>query len=122
MTYYYLAANNRPGRVLAEPAISAFDRGFTLGDGVYDTIRTIAGLPQLLDAHLDRLAESAAKMGMQHPGDEQVRGAVAAVLAVAQVMEHLEQQSIWTKVQMEQYIDTLGALHKTFQLRLVLVI
>ena len=46
------------------PAISPFDRGFLLGDGVFDTMRLCAGAPFRLDAHVERLAASAAWLGV----------------------------------------------------------
>ena len=46
-----------------EPAagrhLSAFDRGFQLGDGVFETLRARAGRPTELAEHLDRLRRSA---------------------------------------------------------------
>jgi branched-chain amino acid aminotransferase len=45
-------------------AISAFDRGFLLGDGVFDTMRLCLGAPFRLDAHVERLARSAAWLGL----------------------------------------------------------
>lgn len=38
------------------------DRGLTLGDGLFETIAVFGGRPALLDAHLDRLAASAAEI------------------------------------------------------------
>src|SRR3954466_13004448 len=50
--------NNRflePG----EPAtVSLFDRGYLVGDGVFETLRTYSGVPFRLDTHLARLAHS----------------------------------------------------------------
>ena len=39
--------------------LSAFDRGFQLGDGVFETLRARAGRPTELAEHLDRLRRSA---------------------------------------------------------------
>lgn len=39
--------------------LSAFDRGFQLGDGVFETLRARAGRPIELEAHLARLRRSA---------------------------------------------------------------
>lgn len=39
--------------------ISVEDRGFQFGDGVYEVVRVYGGTPFRLDAHLDRLAQSA---------------------------------------------------------------
>jgi branched-chain amino acid aminotransferase len=47
--------------------ISALDRGFTLGDGVFETVRVIGGRPFRLEAHLTRLRESAAVLELPIP-------------------------------------------------------
>src|SRR5262245_54419363 len=42
-----------------EPAtVSLFDRGYLVGDGCFETLRTYHGVPFRLDAHLERLAHS----------------------------------------------------------------
>jgi branched-chain amino acid aminotransferase len=41
------------------PHLSAFDRGFQLGDGIFETLRAAAGMPAELDQHLARLRSSA---------------------------------------------------------------
>lgn len=48
--------------------VSAMDRGFTLGDGVFDTIRVIGGRAFRLEDHLDRLQRSAETIGLDLPG------------------------------------------------------
>jgi branched-chain amino acid aminotransferase len=63
------------------PHISALDRGFTLGDGVFDTIRVVQGRPFRLAEHLDRLAASAATVGLPLPaGPQELAAAVAELL------------------------------------------
>ncbi|NUP12754.1 MAG: branched-chain-amino acid aminotransferase [Polyangiaceae bacterium] len=47
--------------------ISVYDRGFIFGDSVFDTTRTYDGVPFRLEAHVERLARSAAKMGFELP-------------------------------------------------------
>lgn len=49
--------------------LSAFDRGFQLGDAVFETLRARAGRPTELDAHLDRLRRSAQGLGIGLPAD-----------------------------------------------------
>ena len=44
--------------------LSVFDRGFQLGDGIFETLRARGGAPAELDAHLRRLHRSAA--GLDH--------------------------------------------------------
>ena len=43
------------------------DRGFLLGDGVFETVRLYDGTPLLLDAHLRRLADSCRAVELQIP-------------------------------------------------------
>lgn len=50
-----------------EAKISVFDRGFTFGDSVLETIRVYRGCPFELDAHLDRLASSIEAVAMVLP-------------------------------------------------------
>lgn len=48
----------------AEARIAPGDRGFTLGDGVFETIRVQGGRPRHLGRHLARLREGAAILGL----------------------------------------------------------
>lgn len=47
-----------------EAAISATDRGFTLGDGLFETIRVQNGAPRRLDRHMARLTASAKALAL----------------------------------------------------------
>jgi branched-chain amino acid aminotransferase len=49
--------------------LSVFDRGFQLGDGVFETLRARAGHPAELAEHLERLRRSAEGLGIEVPGD-----------------------------------------------------
>jgi branched-chain amino acid aminotransferase len=51
----------------ASRAISAFDRGLTLGDGVFETMRVLNGVAPLASAHLSRLAHGAERLGLVVP-------------------------------------------------------
>lgn len=56
--------------VRAERAkISAFDRGFSYGDGLFETLRAYSGWVFALDRHLRRLRNGAAQIGIQFDGD-----------------------------------------------------
>ncbi|NQU36533.1 MAG: aminotransferase class IV [Actinobacteria bacterium] len=69
---------------LVEPAaalVSVRDRGFTSGDGVFETIKIVSGEPFALTRHLVRLANSARLVGLAGPGDDFLRDAIAATLA-----------------------------------------
>lgn len=61
------------------PHLSAFDRGFQLGDGIFETLRARAGRPTELDEHLARLRRSAAGLDIALPDDVDVR--IAAGIA-----------------------------------------
>lgn len=63
-----------------QPAISVLDHGLTVGDGVFETVKAIRGEPFALTRHLDRLARSAAGLGLPEPDPDAVRTAVRAVL------------------------------------------
>ena len=52
----------------AEARVSVFDRGLLVADGVFDTLLCLEGAPLSLDAHLERLAGSAAFMWLEIPG------------------------------------------------------
>jgi len=73
------------GRLLAadEPHLSAFDRGFQLGDGVFETLRARGGRPTELAEHVTRLGRSAAGLSILLPDDieQQLIAAIAALLA-----------------------------------------
>src|ERR1700680_2225605 len=73
------------GRILlaAGPHLSAFDRGFQLGDGVFETLRARAGQPAELDEHLLRLRRSADGLAIELPADldERLAAAIADLLA-----------------------------------------
>lgn len=73
------------GRLLPADArhVSAFDRGFQLGDGVFETLRAIAGHAVELDEHLARLHRSA--LGLTIPlaasADAEIATGIARLLA-----------------------------------------
>lgn len=50
--------------------VSALDRGFLYGEGVYETLRTYNRRPFLLDRHLDRLRDSAGHLSLTVPLDD----------------------------------------------------
>jgi len=67
------------GRIVEanEPVLTVFDRGFQLGDGVFETLRARGAHPTELDEHVARLRRSAAGLEIPLPED------VAATLARA---------------------------------------
>ena len=73
------------GEVRDAPAVSPLDHGFLVGDGVFETLKTVDGQPFALTRHLRRLEHSAAGLGLTLPPDDVLRGAVDDVLAVSAV-------------------------------------
>jgi branched-chain amino acid aminotransferase len=64
--------------------VSVFDRGFLYGDSVFETIRTYGGRPYALDAHLERLRQSAERVFIELPVSlEQLAAEVARGLELA---------------------------------------
>jgi len=72
------------GRLLSAdgPHISVFDRGFQLGDGIFETLRARAGRVTELDEHLARLGRSAAGLDIPLPDEvvTRIRGGIAELL------------------------------------------
>lgn len=63
-----------------EPALSAVDHGFTVGDGIFETCAVYDGQAFALTRHLRRLARSAHGLGITAPDEDTVRSAVRTVL------------------------------------------
>lgn len=62
------------------PSVSALDHGLTVGDGVFETIKVQDGRLFAMTRHLDRLARSAAGLGLAAPNRRRVSEACAAVV------------------------------------------
>lgn len=72
------------GRMLSaadEPALTILDHGLVVGDGVFETIKTVGGRPFALTRHLRRLERSLSGLGLTPPAEDVVREAIDAVLA-----------------------------------------
>jgi len=62
-------------------AVSAFDRSFNYGDGLFETIRAYGGVAFALDVHIERMRESARSLGFRRiPDPRTLSRAVEAVL------------------------------------------
>jgi len=98
-----LAILNRPSRLAAahvdgaapflfvdpEAAhVGVRNLGVTRGDGIFETIGSVFGRPQAIDAHLRRLSASAAALDLPEPDLQAWRGAIVAVATT--VGGHLE--------------------------------
>jgi branched-chain amino acid aminotransferase len=87
---------NRPGYAWVDGRLeradglhlSAFDRGFQLGDGVFETLRARGGRPTELDEHVARLRRSAD--GLSIPLIDDVGGRLAAAIAELLAAEGLD--------------------------------
>lgn len=71
------------GKLLEDPAAPALrvdDHGFTVGDGVFETLKVVGGTPFALTRHLARLTAGAQRLGLPDPDLDAVRRGVAAVM------------------------------------------
>jgi len=64
-----------------EPVVTAFDQGLGRGDGVFESVAVLRGGTPYLEAHLARMANSAALLDLADPGQAVWRALVDAVLA-----------------------------------------
>lgn len=63
--------------------VSVFDHGILVGDGVFETIKAVRGRSFALTRHLDRLATSAAGLGLPEPDLDAIRQGTLDVLDAA---------------------------------------
>ena len=80
------------GHMLPEGAahLSALDRGFTLGDGVFETLRAVGVRLFRIDDHLARLQRSVATVGLVVPeGGPMLSEAISSLLAANQLEDAL---------------------------------
>ena len=64
-----------------DPLLSALDRGFTVGDGIFETCVVVRREPFALTRHLDRLTRAAATIGLAQPPLDVIRGAVTELIS-----------------------------------------
>lgn len=72
------------GSLLDDPGTAVIgidDHGLTVGDGVFETLKVLDGVPFALTRHLERLVASASGLGLPAPDLEVVRRGVDEVLA-----------------------------------------
>ena len=60
--------NGEPG-----DSISAHDRGFQYGDGLFETVTVVNGVSLLWDRHMQRLFHGAARLGINAPPESLLR-------------------------------------------------
>jgi branched-chain amino acid aminotransferase len=68
------------GSLVTDPKVSAFDSGFTLGFGIFETMKTRGDRIQFLDFHIERLAASATELQFEIPSIENIKSAVRDVI------------------------------------------
>lgn len=65
-----------------QATVSVLDHGLTVGDGVFETMKVVGGVPFALRRHLRRLHRSASLLGLTiDQSDHELRAATAAVCA-----------------------------------------
>lgn len=65
----------------AEARVNVLDHGFTVADGIFETLKVTPTGAFALTRHLRRLSESAAALALPQPDDDVIRAAVADVVA-----------------------------------------
>ncbi len=64
-----------------KPQLLVTDQGATRGDGIFETMLAVDGSVRKIQAHLDRLAGSAAALDLAIPREEEWRRAIATALS-----------------------------------------
>ena len=73
---------------VGQAALDPRDRGFTLGDGLFETMRARGGAVLRIERHLSRLRAGAAVLGLSPlPKDEELAEAIARTLAANELAE-----------------------------------
>jgi branched-chain amino acid aminotransferase len=70
-----------------EARVSPLDHGLLVGDGVFETLRVVGGVPFAWTRHAARLAQSATGLGLVPPDGDSLRAAADAVIAANDVSE-----------------------------------
>lgn len=71
-----------------DAVVNVFDHGLTVGDGVFETVKVVDGVPFALGRHIDRLSRSATGLELPEPDAAEVRAATEAVSAQVPVGLH----------------------------------
>ncbi len=78
----------------ASPTILATDQGVTRGDGIFESMLAVNGVPRKEQAHLDRLAASARIMELQIPAEGVWQAAITTALAAYATGTGVEGQAV----------------------------
>lgn len=86
------------GRIDGLPAegLPLDDRGLAYGDGLFETVRIVAGRMPLLDRHLSRLKQGAVRLRLQF--DESILRAEVATLVAEESTRHTDQDGFTLKI------------------------
>ncbi|MCP2259376.1 4-amino-4-deoxychorismate lyase [Streptoalloteichus tenebrarius] len=79
------------------PLLRADDLGVLRGDGVFETVLVVDGRPRELEAHLDRLARSAAMLDLPEPDRVAWRRCARAVIDAWPVGEEMALKLVYTR-------------------------
>ncbi|CAN5174604.1 aminodeoxychorismate lyase [soil metagenome] len=79
------------------PLVSALDLGVTRGDGVFETITVVNGIPQALDAHLTRFARSASMLELPPPHWHTWKSSVLAAIDSRQAVAEAFVKLVYTR-------------------------
>lgn len=63
------------------PAVRVDDHGLVVGDGVFEALKVVHGVPFAVQAHLDRLQRSARGLGLGPVDEDVIRAGIREVLA-----------------------------------------
>ncbi|HKB30470.1 MAG TPA: aminotransferase class IV [Streptosporangiaceae bacterium] len=67
----------------SDAQVAIFDHGLTVGDGVFEAVKVIGGVPFAITRHLRRLRRSALGLGLGEPELAEIRSGVAEVVESA---------------------------------------
>jgi len=67
--------------------VSAFDRSFLYGDGLFETVRAYGGAPFMLAEHLARMANSAEALGIAMPTEGDVATVVGRLIEMNELAD-----------------------------------
>ncbi|CAN5863201.1 aminodeoxychorismate lyase [soil metagenome] len=74
-------------RPAVEAGVFPLDRGFTLGDGVFETLRAYGGIPFASTRHWQRLAQACETTGLPVPTCDEFTHVLSATLAANDLLE-----------------------------------
>jgi branched-chain amino acid aminotransferase len=80
-------SSNEGGGLVTEPLVSVNDHGLTVGDGIFETLKTINGKAVLLERHLARLQRSAQLLDLTIPSIDAIKIAISQLLAQEEIVK-----------------------------------